>query len=218
MRPKTVRVAFSAPLIALIAATSFFLAGCGGGGSSGATPTSFASCLSAAGYEPSSNKDDMDYVAQDAGVGAVVSDIGRNNVTVVFERSDGDSERTMKAYEFFAEAFDSPVNDILTRDGSVVILWERTPTSDERSTVTDCLTKSSTSAAAATTATTDKAAVYTYPEEFTRPFMENFDTNAAKGRCILAYAQARWSIDEFVIIGKAEPTDPRFDEAIDACR
>jgi hypothetical protein len=91
------------------------------------------------GYSPNTNQDDLDYVAQDAGEGAFETDIGSNSVTVVFERSDGDAKRTEAAYKVFGAAFDTPVEDILHRAGSVVVVWDKTPSDSEEQQLADCL-------------------------------------------------------------------------------
>jgi hypothetical protein len=91
------------------------------------------------GAQVNSNKADLDYVAEDSGEGAFEADLGRNSVTVVFERTAGDADRTMSAYELFGEAFDASTEDILFQKNNVVIAWNKTPTDDEKSKIEGCL-------------------------------------------------------------------------------
>ena len=87
----------------------------------------------------STDDDDLDYVAQDAGEGALVAEIDPNSVTIVFERSEGDARRTQAAYEIFAGAFDTSTEDILHRSGNAVVVWDKTPSDDEAAQISDCL-------------------------------------------------------------------------------
>lgn len=116
---------------------SLALVGCGGsgpGGSSDVTPQAARTCLEEAGAEASTDDDDLDYVAMDAGVGAVYSDFGRNAATVVFERSESDAGQTAEAYRLFGAT-----DEQLEERGSVLILWSKTPTDEESAAVDGCL-------------------------------------------------------------------------------
>jgi hypothetical protein len=114
------------------------LGGCGGGGASYALDDT-VSCLQGNGISVSTDEDDLDFVAQDAGEGALEAEIGENTVTVAFERSENDAKRTEAAYKIFAGALDTPVEDILNRRGNAVVAWENTPSDFESSQLDDCL-------------------------------------------------------------------------------
>jgi hypothetical protein len=113
------------------------LAACGGGGSFQRDAT--ADCLRDAGADVSTTKDDLDYVAQAASGGGIYAKVDGTAVTVSFDRTEQDAERTEAAYKVFADAFDSPVDDILKRKGNAVLMWDATPTGEQSSTVEDCL-------------------------------------------------------------------------------
>jgi hypothetical protein len=114
------------------------VAGCGGGGTSYSLEDT-VSCLRTDGVQVSTDDDDLDYVAQDAGEGALYAEMEPNSVTVVFERTAGDAKNTEAAYKLFAGAFDTSVEDTLQRHGNAVVLWDKTPTEDEATQVEDCL-------------------------------------------------------------------------------
>lgn len=78
---------------------------------------------------------DLDYIAQDAGEGALIARFPGNQATIAFERSTNDAKRTADAYR----AIGGPTSDILSRTSNAVIVWDKTPTSGERSTVEGCL-------------------------------------------------------------------------------
>ena len=85
------------------------------------------------------NRDELDYVAEDAGEGAFAITTETNRATVLFERTENDARRTEEAYRLFLEAFASEIDDLLSRDGNVVVLWDKTPTDEERELLEDCL-------------------------------------------------------------------------------
>jgi len=74
-------------------------------------------------------------IAEDAGLGSVVAEFGRNRANVVIERSEGDAESTAREYEAFIENPD----ERLTQEGSVVVAYDKTPTDRERRTIEGCL-------------------------------------------------------------------------------
>jgi hypothetical protein len=74
----------------------------------------------------------LDFIAEDAGDGALEAEIGRNTVTVVVERNGNDAEDTLNAYESFGDG-------VHERHGNVVLVWSKTPTDDEREAVESCL-------------------------------------------------------------------------------
>ena len=93
-------------------------------------------CLSDAGFEVSTNEDDLDYVAMEAKEGALYATKGEDSVTIAFERTEADAGRTRDAYALFVG---DAAEDILSQDGNAAILWDGTPTDDERQVVNDCL-------------------------------------------------------------------------------
>jgi hypothetical protein len=82
----------------------------------------------------------LDYVAEDATGGAVALIVTGSNVTVALGRTENDAKRIASAYRLFAEAFDTPVDDIVYRRGNAVVVWENTPTDLERELLEACLT------------------------------------------------------------------------------
>lgn len=60
-------------------------------------------------------------------------------VTLAFENTNADAKRRQAGYKLFSDAFNSPVDDILSRHRNVVVLWERTPSSSDVESVTGCL-------------------------------------------------------------------------------
>jgi hypothetical protein len=114
-------------------------AGCGGGGSSTKSVDEVSSCLRDSGAQVSTSQDDLDYVAQDATLGALKADIGATSVTVTFDRTEGDAKRTEAAYKIFAGALDVPIDDVLARQGATVVIWDDAPSDDEASQLGSCL-------------------------------------------------------------------------------
>jgi hypothetical protein len=148
-----------AALITTVACSALLSAGCGGSTAAHYSVAGTSLCLRQQTLEVSRNPDDLDYVAQDAGEGALHANFtkttgsvkqtsdGRyvetltkktlNSVTVVLDRSDNDATRTKQAYEVFAAG--APTKDVLFERGNAVLYWDKTPTSSERSTVENCL-------------------------------------------------------------------------------
>lgn len=85
------------------------------------------------------NQGELDYVAQDAGAGALKAEFDGNGVTISFERSESDAKRTQRAYEAFAGAFDTSTEDVLERRANAVLAWDKSPTDDEKTRVIECL-------------------------------------------------------------------------------
>jgi hypothetical protein len=123
-------------------ATTVALAAAGCGGSTKADePRPFADikdCVVDAapggGFTASTNPDDMDLVAEDAGLGAVVLSGDNQDVQVVVERSASDAERSAEAYKAFGGTSDNVVVE-----GNAVIAYSKTPTDTESALVEDCL-------------------------------------------------------------------------------
>jgi hypothetical protein len=117
-------------LVLTIAALA--LVGCGGDSGSAASPDSVADCLENDGASVERNISDLDYIAQDAGVGALGAEVGGNTATLVFERSDSDASATAQAYEMFGASE-------LDQRGSLLVVWDKTPTDAEKETLGACL-------------------------------------------------------------------------------
>jgi hypothetical protein len=80
----------------------------------------------------SQDQDDLDLIAENAGVGAIQVLWPRNEAMVVVERSEGDAEDTEQSYEAFG-------GTDLERRGQVVVAWTNSPTDEEREDVDACL-------------------------------------------------------------------------------
>ena len=76
-------------------------------------------------------EDELDGIAQNAGEGAIGVRMGRQRVALVFERNGSDAEETADAYAVFGAEPE--------RRGNVLLVWDKTPTEEERATVGDCL-------------------------------------------------------------------------------
>jgi hypothetical protein len=124
---------------AVIAATVVGLAcGCGGGGEHYELGA-FRSCADDA---PGVTIDDdatLDYLAEDASGGAVALSVTGTVVTVAFGRTENDAKRMASTYKLFAEAFETPIDDILYRRGNTVVIWDETPTERDRDRLDACL-------------------------------------------------------------------------------
>jgi hypothetical protein len=115
------------------------LSACGdSGGSEPPTAREVASCLRDGGAKATTDRDDLDLVAAEAGVGGVLVEWERNSANVAIERSEGDAENSERAYEVFVEGFGANADELLRRDGSVVVLYDKSPTEEEASLVEDC--------------------------------------------------------------------------------
>jgi len=129
-------------MAALAAAAALALAatGCGVFGESvPASPGSFSACMSETGYSSSADPEDVDAIARAADVGAVLADIDGNRVTVVFESSDDDARRAVDAYEARPGRSAASSDELLRRDGPIVVVWEAPPSEAQRSAVEHCL-------------------------------------------------------------------------------
>lgn len=117
-------------------ATVLTLAACGGGAGGTAardvSPDQVEGCLKRAGVGTGGTRD---VIAEDAGVGSVVAEFDRNRANIVIERSEGDAESTARDYEAFIE---NP-GERLSRQGSVVVAYDKTPTDQETRTIEGCL-------------------------------------------------------------------------------
>jgi hypothetical protein len=121
----------------LLAAT--VLAGCGGGDEAMYSVRPTVTCLVQLGAPVTQDEAELYDVAEGAGEGGFMVRFERNGVAVGVERTAEDAKRSENAYRMSAEFFESDPGDLLERHGNVVILWEKTPTEDERRIVEDCL-------------------------------------------------------------------------------
>jgi hypothetical protein len=128
-------VLVAAAVVAVVAAIVVGIFELTGGAGKSYSVDASASCLTVAGVAVDENRDDLDFIAMDAGEGAFEADLGSNTATVVFERSSG-AEGTAKQYGLFAKAFGGGNID---RHGNLVVAWDNTPTDDERATIDGCL-------------------------------------------------------------------------------
>jgi len=123
---------------ATVAVTLLLAAGCGGSADT-YDLTATRHCLrDAPGVEILSN-DGIDLVLENAPQGAIHASVGSNEVGLGFGRSGQDAARMRAGYKVFADAFETPMDDIVFVNGNVLISWDSTPSDDERENVEDCL-------------------------------------------------------------------------------
>lgn len=108
-----------------------------GGDDDSSSGTAIFACLEQH-YEGrvSDEPDDLDYVAQDAGDKGIHVDFERNSLNIAVERSESDAEQTLKAYRLFLTDASS---DQLSREGTVVMAYDKTPRADELEPVMSCV-------------------------------------------------------------------------------
>jgi hypothetical protein len=123
-------------LLALITLV-LLVAGCGGSsGSSSQSGARILSCLQERYPSASDAEDDLDYIAQAAGDKGIAVEFPRNSVDIAVERSEADAKQTMKAYGLFLS---DAGEDQLTRVGSAVVAFDKTPTAEEFGPVEACV-------------------------------------------------------------------------------
>lgn len=128
-------------LLALAPVLLGLLAGCGGS-SSGASDTSpqsgtqILSCLQER-YPSASDSEHLDYIAQEAGDKGIAIDFPRNRVTIAVERSESDAKHTLQTYESFLPS--GAGTDQLTRIGTAVVAFDKTPTAEEFGSIKACV-------------------------------------------------------------------------------
>lgn len=130
------RVAYAIATFAVVPA----ITGCGGGSDETYSFRLTVSCLVQADANVSEDEDDLYAPAANAGVGGFMVDFGRNTAQVAVERNADDAERAAESYEAGEELFGGDTDGLVARHGNVVVVWDKTPTDTERSTVEDCLT------------------------------------------------------------------------------
>lgn len=115
-------------------------AGCGGGDSTSYSSARVRDCVDdTAGIEVTAERQDLDAVMEDAEAGAFKVTVDGEDVSLAFSETEGDARRMAATLEVFATAFNAPVDDILERRGNLVILWENTPTDEQRDALGGCL-------------------------------------------------------------------------------
>jgi hypothetical protein len=97
-------------------------------------------CLRQHGLATSTQAADLDYIAQDAGEGAIEAKLATNGVTLAFDRTPDDAGRTEGAYRAASTAFGASAKGILDRRGNVTLVWDNTPTGKEHAAIRGCLT------------------------------------------------------------------------------
>jgi hypothetical protein len=119
-----------------VVATLVF-AGCGDGGGSDTQldVAKFQGCFGFAGAKSGSGlqqSDDVDLIAQGAGVGAVQLSSDNQEIQVVAERTSGDAENTVSDYEAFGLGQ-------VERFGTVVVAANNSMTDEELDPIKSCL-------------------------------------------------------------------------------
>ena len=102
-------------------------------------------------------------------------------------------------------------SDLLRRESNVVLSFDNTPTTQEVTAITRCL---STAKSAPVTTPPLPAP---YPTEFVNSFMGNCTKSTSEGncRCVLNHAEAQYSYTEFVQLSRAvsDPSSPDYERA-----
>ncbi len=113
------------------------LPGCGGSASLYSSARA-RECFDSARVRVMAERQDTDILAQKAQAAWNVS-VDGTTATISFSRTREDAKRMEASYRVFAKAFETPVDDVLTAKGNVVILWDRTPSDAERARLEGCL-------------------------------------------------------------------------------
>ena len=123
-------------LIGLAVVVAFLPAACGGDERGLYTLEPTRSCLEGADLQPTQRN--LDFVASTALGGALRVRFAENLLSLTFGNSQEEAERIERAYRRFAPR-PFPIQDVLRREGNVVMLWGVSPTIDELETVMRCL-------------------------------------------------------------------------------
>ncbi len=111
-------------------------AGCGGGSSATYVLGPTQICLRHQSVQVSRASRDLHYFWQTAPQGALNAKVAGNPVTIDFEQTKADADTTKSAYEAGA-----PASTTVEQRGNTIVIWRHAPTSAQRSTVKDCLSK-----------------------------------------------------------------------------
>ena len=79
---------------------------------------------------------DLRYFWQTAPQGALNAKVAGSPVTIDFEQTKADADTTKSAYEAGA-----PASTVVEEHGNTMVIWRHTPSSAQRTTVKDCLSK-----------------------------------------------------------------------------
>jgi hypothetical protein len=125
-------------LAGVVAGLLLVLSACGGGGGAKTyTLASTKSCLVKKGARLGGK---LDFVAETATGGALISRLSDNFVTIAFGQTLTDGQQLELAYERFAfQNVRSGLADILRRYGNAVTLWHAHPSDSDLSLVVGCL-------------------------------------------------------------------------------
>jgi ABC-type glycerol-3-phosphate transport system substrate-binding protein len=111
-------------------------AGCGGGSSASYALGPTQICLRHQSLPVTRASRDLHYFWQTAPEGALNAKLSGTAVTIDFEQTKADADTTKSAYEAGA-----PASAVVEEHGNAVVIWRHAPTSDQRSTVKDCLSE-----------------------------------------------------------------------------
>jgi hypothetical protein len=125
--------------IAVFAAAAFSLLAAGCGGSTSYSLEKTRACLKGEKDVRLGPVPHSDFIASVAEGGAVaVSFPSRNRVTIAFGMDQEEADRIAAGYRRF-RGKNIGIEDVLRPNHNAVLLWKEHPTSDDESTVTDCL-------------------------------------------------------------------------------
>jgi hypothetical protein len=124
------------PLVAVLAV--LFVSGCGSGGTTIYSREATAACLTKAALQPKPVTEAVDFVANSATGGAFSVQLVDNQVTVSFGETVADADNIDQAYRRF-KATNVGIDDVLRRQGNVLMLWHVHPQDDDLATITGCL-------------------------------------------------------------------------------
>jgi hypothetical protein len=124
--------------LSLAVALVLALAGCGKSGTQLYAKDATTACLTKAGLDPKPVTGTSDFVANSATGGAFHVALAGNQVTVSFGETVADGDNLDQAYRRF-RAKNVGIDDVLRRQGNVVMLWHEHPEDTQLGTITSCL-------------------------------------------------------------------------------
>lgn len=122
----------------VFATAAVVTASCGGGGG-GYTLAATTACIDEAPRMSVHEGAELDYVIEDAPAGAAEVGVDGTTAEIAFGNSSADAARMKRQVEILAGAFAVPVEDLLERRGNTLIVWDSTPTEDQRRRLRDCI-------------------------------------------------------------------------------
>ncbi len=114
------------------------LAGCGGSTAKVYPAAATQACLEQAGRKIVPVDKKIDIVAENALGGSLGAEIGPNQVTISFGRSDAEGAVIERAYTKYGSR-DVPIDQVLQRKGNAVLLWAGAPAPQDADAVRSCL-------------------------------------------------------------------------------